>query len=153
MAPALMEVPTQEEANKYMMWPLTFVVPGQEKKEGALADESPLLTEARANAGTGQWRTMEIVTIPESVVAVATLTDVSMGPVVRMADAQLRKVLARDGLELEPFSTPSLPRHPAFDLRNTMPFSAWDNDGPKYGSISPNTPGNYMTLQNQHNII
>eukprot|EP00978_Attheya_sp_CCMP212_P036468 scaffold165616_cov58-Attheya_sp.AAC.1 len=105
MAPALMEVPTKEEANKYMMWPLAFVAPGQEKEQGA-PDESPLLTEARANGGTGQWRTMEIVPIPESVVAVATLTDVSMGPVVRMADAQLRKVLASDGLE--PFSTPSL---------------------------------------------
>eukprot|EP00550_Attheya_septentrionalis_P003993 CAMPEP_0198290626 /NCGR_PEP_ID=MMETSP1449-20131203/8419_1 /TAXON_ID=420275 /ORGANISM="Attheya septentrionalis, Strain CCMP2084" /LENGTH=332 /DNA_ID=CAMNT_0043989149 /DNA_START=61 /DNA_END=1056 /DNA_ORIENTATION=+ len=35
MAPALMEVPTKEEANKYMMWPLTFVAPGQEKEGGA----------------------------------------------------------------------------------------------------------------------
>lgn len=91
LAPAIMEVPYDDTANKYMLWPLTFASPGQ-------TDAPQVPADAAEKAGQGQWRTIQTVTFPERIVAVGEFSDASMAPVVRKADRQLREALQRDGL-------------------------------------------------------
>lgn len=91
LGPALMDVQADDVSDKYMMWPLTYAKPGEK--------EAPIPKDAVEKAGEGQWRTMKVVTIPESVVAVREFTDASMEPVVRKADRELRALLERDGLK------------------------------------------------------
>ena len=91
LGPAIMEVETSDVSDKYMMWPLTYAMPGQE-------DVDPP-KDAMEKAGDGQWRTMKVVNVPgPAVVAVREFTDASMEPVVRKADRELRELLKRDGL-------------------------------------------------------
>lgn len=91
LAPSIMNVYDDETANKYMSWPIAFQPPGT---------KSQLVVPPRAEeqAGQGQWRTMKLDKTPSRVVAVMEFNDASMGPVVRLADRELRQVLARDGL-------------------------------------------------------
>lgn len=92
MAPAIMNVYTDDTLDKYMSWPLAFAPPG--------SDTLPELPkEAEEKAGQGQWRTIKVQNVPSQVVAVAEFNDASMGPVVRMADRNLREALERDGLK------------------------------------------------------
>ena len=91
LGPAIMDVQADDVSDKYMMWPLTYAKPGEK--------EAPIPKDAVEKAGEGQWRTMKVVTIPESVVAVREFTDASMEPVVRKADRELRALLDRDGLK------------------------------------------------------
>jgi len=91
LAPAVMEVPEDEEANKYMLWPLTFAPPGSD-----VAPEAKAAVEKAAEQG--QWKKCEILQIPTKDIAVGFFSDASMGPVVRRADRELRAKLERDGL-------------------------------------------------------
>lgn len=92
LGPAILSVPDDQEANeKRMMWPLTYALPG--------SDTAPPPSAAIEKADEqGQWRKCEILTFPETVVAVRKFKDASMGPVVRGADKQLREFMVRDGL-------------------------------------------------------
>mmetsp|Transcript_17059 Transcript_17059/g.48985 ORF Transcript_17059/g.48985 Transcript_17059/m.48985 type:complete len:440 (-) Transcript_17059:185-1504(-) len=91
LGPAIMFVENSDVSDKYMMWPLSYAMPGQEE---AIAPQ-----DAIEKAGDGQWRTMKIVSVPgPAVVAVRPFTDASMEPVVRNADRELRGLLERDGL-------------------------------------------------------
>ena len=91
LGPAIMFVENSDVSDKYMMWPLSYAMPGQAE---AVAPQ-----DAVAKAGDGQWRTMKIVSVPgPAVVAVRPFTDASMEPVVRKADRELRGLLDRDGL-------------------------------------------------------
>lgn len=92
LSPAIMQVSDDENADKYMMWPLSFAAPGQ--------DTVPVVKEAVQKSSDGQWSKCEVVTIPSQVVAVAEFTDASMEPVVRRADAELRERLKRDGISV-----------------------------------------------------
>mmetsp|Transcript_6704 Transcript_6704/g.9669 ORF Transcript_6704/g.9669 Transcript_6704/m.9669 type:complete len:107 (-) Transcript_6704:136-456(-) len=65
---------------------------------------APIPSEASEKAGQGQWRTVKVIQVPESIVAVLEFSDASMEPVVRKADRELRDALARDGLEPDPSS-------------------------------------------------
>ena len=91
LSPSLMDVQKDDISDKYMMWPLTFTQPGE--------SEPPVPADAMEKAGDGQWRTMRVVTVPSKVVAVREFSDVSMEPVVRKADRELREFLDRDGLK------------------------------------------------------
>jgi len=91
LAPAVMEVSDDEEANKYMLWPLTYALPGSD-----VAPEVKAAVEKAAEGG--QWKKCEILDIPSKDVAVGFFSDASMGPVVRRADRELRAALERDGL-------------------------------------------------------
>ena len=90
LSPALMEVQNQDTSDKYMIWPLSYTQPGQKTPQ--------IPMEAAEKAGTGQWRTIQLISMPERVVAIGEFTDASMEPVVRKADRELRANLARDGL-------------------------------------------------------
>lgn len=83
MAPTIMNV--QPDGEKSMMWPLTFAAPGSE-------------AEFPANAKSSS--SVELVKIPEMVVAVARFSDASVEPVVRKATQGLRSACQRDGLVL-----------------------------------------------------
>jgi len=90
LSPSLMEVQKDDTSDKYMMWPIAFTEPGK---------QSPVVpNDAKEKAGQGQWRTMRLINELEKVVAVKEFSDVSMGPVVRKADKDLRALLDRDGL-------------------------------------------------------
>jgi len=91
LGPAIMEVEKSDTSDKYMMWPLSYAMPGE--------DVAAVPVGAAEKAGEGQWRTMKVVTVPGPVVvAVREFTDASMEPVVRKADRELRELLKRDGL-------------------------------------------------------
>lgn len=90
LSPAIMEVQNQDTSDKYMIWPLSYTQPGQQEPQIPL--------QASEKAGIGQWRTIQVITMPERVVAVGEFSDASMEPVVRKADRELRANLARDGL-------------------------------------------------------
>lgn len=98
LAPSIMKVYNDDDSNeedpkdKMMTWPLQFTFPG----EGTDAPSPPSI--AVEKAGDGQWKTISITSQPERVIAVRTFEDAAMGPVVRNADRELRKMLERDGL-------------------------------------------------------
>jgi hypothetical protein len=91
LSPALMDVQTDDISDKYMMWPLAYTKPGDDK-------EASVPEDAEEKAGDGQWRTIKVVNVPSKVVAVREFSDASMEPVVRKADRELRGFLKRDGL-------------------------------------------------------
>eukprot|EP00566_Odontella_aurita_P010206 CAMPEP_0113552950 /NCGR_PEP_ID=MMETSP0015_2-20120614/15344_1 /TAXON_ID=2838 /ORGANISM="Odontella" /LENGTH=430 /DNA_ID=CAMNT_0000453969 /DNA_START=178 /DNA_END=1470 /DNA_ORIENTATION=- /assembly_acc=CAM_ASM_000160 len=95
LAPALMEVESSDTSDKYMTWPLSFAPPGADSSSSALP---PAPSDAVEKAGEGQWRTVRVVRVAETVVAVREFNDASMEPVVRKADRELRECLRRDGL-------------------------------------------------------
>lgn len=111
LSPAIMEVQNQDTSDKYMIWPLSYTQPGQQ--------EPQIPMEASEKAGTGQWRTIKVITMPQRVVAVGEFSDASMEPVVRKADRELRANLARDGLT--PFQeTQELVRFAQYDAIFSM---------------------------------
>ena len=75
-----------------MMWPLKFTLPG----EGTEAPPPPAV--AIDKAGDGQWKSINIASRSERIIAIRTFEDAAMGPVVRNADRELRDLLKRDGL-------------------------------------------------------
>jgi hypothetical protein len=77
---------------KMMMWPLKFALPG----EGT--DAPPAPPAAIEKAGSGQWASINVMSQPETIVAIRAFEDAAMGPVVRNADRELRAILKRDGL-------------------------------------------------------
>jgi len=89
LAPALMTVTSSAEP-KYMMWPLGYTKPG--------FDAPAELQMANEKAAEKIWKTCEIVSVPERVVAVGSFSDASVEPVVRKADKVLRESCGRDGL-------------------------------------------------------
>lgn len=62
LSPALMDVQKDDISDKFMMWPLTFMKPGDE--------ELNVPEDALEKAGEGQWRTIRVVNVPSKVVAV-----------------------------------------------------------------------------------
>lgn len=97
LSPSLQKVYNDDDAavsyDKTMMWPLQFTNPG----EGKEAPSPP--SGAAEKAGQGQWKSISLKSQPETVVAIRTFTDAAMGPVVRIADRELRSILERDGLK------------------------------------------------------
>ena len=65
LSPALMDVQKDDISDKYMMWPLTFMKPGDEEGKGLDVPEDAL-----EKAGQGQWRTLKVVNVPSKVVAI-----------------------------------------------------------------------------------
>jgi hypothetical protein len=63
LSPALMDVQTDDISDKYMMWPLAYTKPGDDK-------EASVPEDAEEKAGDGQWRTIKVVNVPSKVVAV-----------------------------------------------------------------------------------
>lgn len=98
MAPAIITV-NNTDNTKTMMWPLDYCRPGQTMPPvNAAALEQAALSPD-----------FEIVTVPESVVAVRTFADAVVEPVVRRADRELRALLQRDGLTVDGGGTQDLP--------------------------------------------
>lgn len=97
LSPSIQKVYNDDDAevsyDKTMMWPLQFTIPG----EGTEAPPPP--SGAAEKAGQGQWKSISLKSQPETVVAIRTFTDAAMGPVVRIADRELRSILERDGLK------------------------------------------------------
>lgn len=91
MAPAIIEV--NADKSKTMMWPLDFAMPGQETPRVNVA----AVKKAAVIDGSTDDQ-FEIVSVPESVVAVRTFSDAIVEPVVRRVDRELREILQRDGL-------------------------------------------------------
>jgi len=100
LAPSIMKVwnddnvddDSVEDKEKMMMWPLKFTLPG----EGTEAPPPPAV--AIDKAGDGQWKSINIASRSERIIAIRTFEDAAMGPVVRNADRELRDLLKRDGL-------------------------------------------------------
>jgi hypothetical protein len=100
LAPSIMKVwnddnvddDSVEDKEKMMMWPLKFTLPG----EGTEAPPPPAV--AIDKAGDGQWKSINIASRSERIIAIRTFEDAAMGPVVRNADRELRALLKRDGL-------------------------------------------------------
>jgi hypothetical protein len=98
LAPSIMKVwndgivDNGDDKEKTMMWPLKFASPG----DGPCAPSAP--PAAIEKAGDGQWKSINIASQRERIVAVRTFEDAAMGPVVRNADQELRAILKRDGL-------------------------------------------------------
>lgn len=95
LAPSLMKVwnDDNDAKDKIMTWPLVYANPGQ----GSDAPAPPEM--AVEKAGDGQWKSVQIASQRESVIAVRSFEDAAMGPVVRNCDRELRELLKRDGLE------------------------------------------------------
>lgn len=100
LAPSIMKVwnddnvddNSAEDKEKMMLWPLKFALPG----EGIEAPAPPAAEIDKA--GDGQWKSINIASRSERIVAIRTFEDAAMGPVVRNADRELRALLKRDGL-------------------------------------------------------
>jgi hypothetical protein len=93
MAPAIMEVPNDDDSQKTMSWPLVYAAPG--------ADGPPPLKAAVLNQLKDPlWSNCEIVTIPGQIVAVGSFSDASVAPIVRRADKELRQACRRDGISV-----------------------------------------------------
>ena len=119
LGPAIMEVENSDVSDKYMMWPLSYAMPGE--------DEAVAPQDAADKAGDGQWRTMKIVPVPgPAVVAVRPFTDASMEPVVRKADRELRSLLKRDGL---------VPRAGSEDMVRFAQYDAIFSMGQRRGEV------------------
>ena len=92
MAPAIIQVNSTDPNNviKTMLWPIQYTLPNAPKQQ----QPSPLPT-LPDNVPSD---IVSIVTIPESVVAIRTFSDMIVEPLVRKVDQTLRQYLQRDGL-------------------------------------------------------
>jgi hypothetical protein len=87
-----------DDSSKSMTWPLAYAAPGQGRPP-----EVPKALEKMKDKRF-QALNCEMETQPSEVIAVGSFSDASVEPVVRKADLLLRKVLERDGLQVEPSS-------------------------------------------------
>jgi SOUL heme-binding protein/Uncharacterized conserved protein (DUF2358) len=98
LAPALLQV-TTNKSSKSMMWPLTYALPGASSNSSPAAPTNPAAVEkAQENAWKQQ---LQIVNIPERVVAVGVFSDATIEPIVRKAHAKLVQSCRRDGLVMK----------------------------------------------------
>lgn len=107
LAPALMEVPYDDSAQKTMSWPLGFVAPGS-------SDLPPVPQSVLDKSKEPMWSDCEISSVDSTVVAVGSFSDASVAPIVRKADRQLREALSRDGISV-PASSSSSVKFAQFD--------------------------------------
>jgi len=95
LAPAIMEVPSDDSITKTMGWPLAYAKPG------AAADDIPTVNPAVEKRSKGSlWSGCEIDSMPSKVIAIGSFSDASVAPVVRKADKALRSSLQRDGIKV-----------------------------------------------------
>jgi hypothetical protein len=104
LAPALMKV--YATGQKSMQWPLEYARPGE-----SFSDFTRVPSENNDLGRTSS--ACRAIFQPEQVVAVGTFQDASLEPVVRRADAQLRKALERDGIVPPPHSPVSFAQYDA----------------------------------------
>jgi hypothetical protein len=90
MAPAIIQVNSTDPNNviKTMFWPIQYVTPNSSQPP----PEIPKLPDDVPSD------IVTIVTVPESVVAIRTFSDMIVEPLVRIVDQTLRQYLQRDGL-------------------------------------------------------
>jgi SOUL heme-binding protein len=89
MAPAIIQVNSTDPDNviKTMFWPIQYALPN--------APQPPIIPTLPDDVPTD---VVSFVTIPESVVAIHTFSDMIVEPLVRKVDRTLRQYLQRDGL-------------------------------------------------------
>jgi type II secretory pathway component HofQ len=93
MAPAIIQVNSTDPNNtiKTMLWPIQYAIPNA-SQQSSLPEPPKLPEDVPSDI-------VSIVTIPESVVAVRTFSDMIIEPLVRKVDQTLRQSLQRDGLQ------------------------------------------------------
>lgn len=101
LAPSLQVVPSSDNDEKTMSWPLTFASPGEVNPP---AVKQIVLDKVNDPI----WSVCKIETVPRRVVAVGTYSDASVGPIVRRADQQLREACKRDGIAIPPHTEGSV---------------------------------------------
>lgn len=105
LAPSIMKVYDDDDEaksqEKTMTWPLRYAMnpmTGRDGDDDVDVLPPPPPNEAVMKAGTGQWKSVTVPTLPGRVVAVRTFEDAAVGPAVRTTDRELRAMLVRDGL-------------------------------------------------------
>eukprot|EP00529_Nitzschia_sp_RCC80_P028781 CAMPEP_0113465400 /NCGR_PEP_ID=MMETSP0014_2-20120614/13718_1 /TAXON_ID=2857 /ORGANISM="Nitzschia sp." /LENGTH=331 /DNA_ID=CAMNT_0000357553 /DNA_START=204 /DNA_END=1199 /DNA_ORIENTATION=- /assembly_acc=CAM_ASM_000159 len=101
LAPAVMEVPNDDSAQKTMSWPLGFAPPGT-------SDVPPAPKSVLDKSKEPMWSDCVVGPVDSTVVAVGSFSDASVAPIVRKADKQLREALSRDGISVPQSSSSSV---------------------------------------------
>jgi hypothetical protein len=99
LAPAIVQV-DDSTTKKTMLWPLKYALPGQDAES-----LEPLLDQFQQQMSASDTTNVDLLVVPERVVAVARFSDAITEPAVRKVDLQLRELCRQDGLTIQQGAT------------------------------------------------